>query len=177
MRTLNDSEFLRFAAVGRQTAWKRTIDAIMHQSPYGAFGFDGAPYSYSSRSLDPRYTDSEFQPDDREFWNAPNRCDWTAPIFLHIALEALPDYQWAMYRHYEQTDKPGYEGEYFGHTEVVGTDPETGEVVALGLNVSDAETSITKAGYPHSPITRDVDVMRIKHIAETQLKSELQEVA
>ena len=169
-RVINDAELAKFSNVGRQPAWSMVIDAAMSSSPYGDFGFDGQPHTYSSKCLHPDFDeDEEVSPLSREFWNAPNRCDWTSPLYLHIANEAMPDYGWQMYRLYGEADNDKYKGDRIGHTEVVGVHPD-GDVVALGLNVGDIHTTLEASGWPENPIESDETVLTLISMARQKLE-------
>lgn len=178
-RLINDEELAKFVEVGRTGPWSLVIDIVMTNSPYGVFGFDGQPHTYSSKSLHPNFNpDEEVSPLTRAFWNAPALCDYTTPIFLHICQEAMPDYGWAMYRLYQEyvtnnsveVAPANYEGDTIGHSECVGTDPVTGDIVALGLNVDDVKVTLEKSGYPDSPIREDETVLTLLAIARQQFE-------
>jgi hypothetical protein len=170
MRLMNDDEFAHFTEVGTTDAWGRVIEAVMRQSPYGDYGDHHAVYLYSSRVFHPDFDNQpELLPTDREYWNAPNRCDWTTPLFLHIAKQAMPEYNWKQYRHFKTVDRPGsdYHGEQFGHTECIGVCTTTGEPVALGLNVDDVST-FDLCNYPNDPIDADSGVQKLYQVAIEQ---------
>ena len=170
MRLLNDSEFAKFVDTATTPEWELAIEAVMRQSPYGAMGDGHAVYLYSSRVFHPDFEDDEpLVPTDRDYWNAPNRCDWTVPIFLTIAQQAMPEYQFKQYRKFRTVEGGNYDGQDFGHTEAIGTCPKTGDAVALGFNVDDTST-FELCGFPNNPIERDEEMEEIYAMVSDKLR-------
>ena len=170
-RLINDAEFQRFVETATTPEWGLAIEAVMRQSPYGEFGDSHAVYLYSSRVFHPDFEDEEpLLPTDRNYWNAPNRCDWTTPIFLTIAQQGLPEYQFKQYRKFRKVNNGGpYDGQDFGHTDAIGTCPETGDAVALGFNVNELST-FDLCGYPNDPIDSDAGTEEVYAMALEKLK-------
>jgi hypothetical protein len=144
-RVLNDDEFEAFASEAVEETWSDILEVVMQDSRHGPFGMGGAPYTYSPAAVEHALGSSEFPeltPDQREYWNSPDRCDWITPIFMLIAQDVFPDYDFKCYQSFGGADV---------HTECVGLDPLTRDIVALGLNISDPEKTLTNCGYPNSP--------------------------
>ena len=168
-RLINDVEFEQFVDTATNPIWEMAIEAVMRQSPYGDFGDGHAVYLYSSRVFHPGFDDEDpLLPTDRDYWCAPNRCDWTTPLFLTIAQQALPEFQFKQYRKFKTVEGGNYHGQDFGHTEAIGICPETGDAVALGLNIDDLST-FDLCGYPNNPIDQDEEMLEIYELAKEKL--------
>ncbi len=175
-RILNDDEFGRFVEVASTPEWSLTIEAwLAVSSPYGQWGWDGIPVTYSSRTFSP-FWDAEFErmsPMDREFWSCPIQCLHVAPLHLEILREALPDYQWALHEKWRPDPRSdAATDDRVGHCEVVGTDPlsSDSDIVVAGFNVDDPEQSLEACGYPNAePVTERQDILETYRMASKKI--------
>ena len=172
MRTLNQEEFERFADYGLTPEWSLTIEAwLATNSPYGEFGWDGIPVTYSSRTFSPFWEEefSDMTPYDREFWSCPIQCLHVAPLHLEVLKDALPEYQWQMHQQW-RPDTRSDDDYSVGHCEVVGIDPVTKEVVASCLNVEDIADTLKACGYPNAdPISEHSEVKSVYQMASAKV--------
>ena len=175
MRPLNDEEFAKFADYGMTPEWSLTIEAwLATSSPYGEFGWDGIPVTYSSRTFSP-FWDEEFEdmtPMDRDWWSCPIQCLHVAPLHLEILKDALPDYQWQLHEKWRADPRGDADtDDRVGHCEVVGIDPVTKEVVASCLNVEDIAGTLEACGYPNKePVTTSEDILTCYQMASEKVK-------
>ena len=142
-RLLNDEEFEAFAEEACNETWMAILEMVLRDSNYGPFGISGIPYTYSSEAAKHELGSEEFPeltPDQRAYWSYPSHCDWIVPVYMLIARDVFPDYEFKCYQLFE-------EGAW-GHQECVGIDPDTGDIVVFGTNILDAEETLAKCGYP-----------------------------
>jgi len=144
-RILNNIEFVSFVHEALHGQWRSLIFGALEHSLYEEFALAGVPYTYSALAIKHHLGSSEFPeltPDQRDYWKAPGRSDAVIPIYNQIANKVMLGYHFRIYR-----QSIGRCQSDTGYTESVGIDPRSGDIVALGLYLNNAEDTLNACGY------------------------------
>ena len=144
-RILNDIEFVSFVHEALHGQWRSLISGALEHSLCQEFALVGVLYTYSALAIKYHLGSSEFPelaPDQRDCWKLPSRSDAVVPIYNQIANKVMPGYHFRIHRQSvarRQAD--------LVYTESVGIDPRSGDTVALGLYLTNAEDTLNACGY------------------------------